>query len=123
MSVLFITHDMGVVAEIADRTVVMFDGEAVESGPTDAIFARPQQGYTRALLASVPVLGSMTGCRRPMRFPVVDRETGVVAPPDETPDTVAASARPMLEVKGLTTRFDIRDRKSTRLNSSHANIS
>jgi peptide/nickel transport system ATP-binding protein len=108
MSVLFITHDMGVVAEIADRTVVMFDGEAVESGATDAVFARPRQGYTRALLASVPVLGSMTGRRRPMRFPVVDRQTGAVAPPAETPDTVAATARPVLEVKGLTTRFDIR---------------
>ena len=76
MSVLFITHDMGVVAEIADRMVVMFDGVAVESGPTDAVFAKPRQGYTRALLASVPVLGSMTGRRRPMRFPVVDRQSG-----------------------------------------------
>jgi len=108
MSVLFITHDMGVVAEIANRTVVMYDGVAVESGATDAIFARPQKGYTRALLASVPVLGSMAGRSRPMRFPVVDRRTGAVEPAAETPDTIAASARPVLEVKGLTTRFDIR---------------
>src|SRR5215207_5884566 len=57
MSVLFITHDMGVVAEIADRTVVMYDGEAVESGPTTEIFARATHPYTRSLLASVPKLG------------------------------------------------------------------
>ena len=107
MSVLFITHDMGVVAEIADRTVVMNDGVAVESGSTDAIFARPQHGYTRALLASVPILGSMAGRSHPLRFPVVDRTTGAVAPAVEAPDTIATSARPVLEVKGLTTRFDI----------------
>ncbi|HKH95182.1 MAG TPA: ABC transporter ATP-binding protein [Beijerinckiaceae bacterium] len=107
MSVLFITHDMGVVAEIADRTVVMNDGVAVESGSTAAIFARPQHGYTRALLASVPILGSMAGRSHPLRFPVVDRTTGAVAPAVEAPDTITAAARPVLEVKGLTTRFDI----------------
>ena len=52
-SVLFITHDMGVVAEIADRTVVMYSGEAVETGKTEDIFARPQHPYTRALLSAV----------------------------------------------------------------------
>jgi peptide/nickel transport system ATP-binding protein len=108
MSVLFITHDMGVVAEIADRTVVMLDGEAVESGPTEAIFARPCQGYTRALISSVPVLGSMTGRRHPMRFPVVDRRTGLLEPAVEAPDTIVQTERPVLEVKGLTTRFDVR---------------
>jgi peptide/nickel transport system ATP-binding protein len=108
MSVLFITHDMGVVAEIADRTLVMYNGEEVESGPTEDIFARPKAGYTRALLASVPVLGSMGSRGRPMRFPVVDRRTGEVAPATETPDTVVPAARPVLEVKGLTTRFDLR---------------
>ncbi|HVL74306.1 MAG TPA: ABC transporter ATP-binding protein [Beijerinckiaceae bacterium] len=108
MSVLFITHDMGVVAEVADRTVVMYDGLEVESGPTTDVFARPKHGYTRALLASVPVLGSMSGRGRPMRFPVVDRETGAVAPPEETPDTIVPTARPVLEVKDLTTRFNIR---------------
>jgi peptide/nickel transport system ATP-binding protein len=108
MSVLFITHDMGVVAEIADRTVVMYNGEAVEAGPTAEIFARPQKPYTRALLSAVPRLGSMDGKARPMRFPVVDRSTGLSDVPQETPDTVAASERPVLEVAGLTTRFEIR---------------
>jgi len=109
MSVLFITHDMGVVAEIADRTVVMYDGEAVESGPTTDIFARATHPYTRSLLASVPKLGSMAGYRRPLRFPVVDRATGLSDIPPETPDTLApAGERPVLEVEGLTTRFEMR---------------
>src|ERR1700681_1553301 len=72
MSILFITHDMGVVAEIADRTVVMYDGEAVETGSTAQIFAAPSHPYTRALLSAVPRLGSMDGRARPMRFPIVD---------------------------------------------------
>ena len=61
MSILFITHDMGVVAEIADRTVVMYDGQAVETDDTARIFAAPAHPYTRALLAAVPRLGSMDG--------------------------------------------------------------
>jgi peptide/nickel transport system ATP-binding protein len=108
MSVLFITHDMGVVAEIADRTVVMLDGQAVETGPTTKIFAGADHPYTRALLASVPKLGSMKGFDHPRRFPIVDRKTGLPDDPPEEPDTVKAAARPVLEVKDLTTRFDIR---------------
>ncbi|KPH79807.1 glutathione ABC transporter ATP-binding protein [Bosea vaviloviae] len=108
MSVLFITHDMGVVAEIADRTVVMYNGQAVETGATEDIFARAEHPYTRSLLASVPKLGSMEGRKRPMRFPVVDRATGESDVPTETPDTVKAAERPVLEVSDLTTRFEIR---------------
>ncbi|MCJ2052353.1 ABC transporter ATP-binding protein [Methylobacterium sp. J-070] len=108
MSVLFITHDMGVVAEIADRTVVMYRGRAVEAGPTARIFAAPEDPYTRSLLAAVPRLGAMAGRARPQRFPVVDRTTGVAAAAPETPDTVKAAERPVLEVRDLTTRFDIR---------------
>jgi len=108
MSVLFITHDMGVVAEIADRTVVMFNGEAVETGATADIFARPVHPYTRSLLSAVPRLGAMRGLARPMRFPVVDRATGAVDVPAEVPDTVSPAVRPVLEVSGLTTRFNLR---------------
>jgi len=108
MSVLFITHDMGVVAEIADRTVVMYNGDEIETGPTENIFASPQKPYTKALLSAVPRLGSMEGKVRPMRFPVVDRNTGQSDVPTETPDTVQAAERPVLEVSGLTTRFEIR---------------
>src|SRR4051794_27176135 len=87
MSILFITHDMGVVAEIADRTVVMYDGQAVETDSTARIFAAPSHPYTRALLSAVPRLGSMEGRARPMRFPIVDKVTGRSDEPTETPDT------------------------------------
>ena len=108
MSILFITHDMGVVAEIADRTVVMYDGQAVETDSTAQIFAAPSHPYTRALLSAVPRLGSMEGRARPMRFPIVDKVTGTSDEPTETPDTVATTERPVLEVANLTTRFAIR---------------
>ena len=54
MSVLFITHDLGVVAEIADEVVVMYLGRDVESGDVDTIFHEPKHPYTRALLQSIP---------------------------------------------------------------------
>ncbi|WP_033315794.1 ABC transporter ATP-binding protein [Pseudochrobactrum sp. AO18b] len=106
-SVLFITHDMGVVAEIADRTVVMYHGDAVETGDTTTIFRDAKHPYTRALLSAVPALGSMTGRVRPLRFPVVDIRTGTALPPVEAADTVAQDVPPVLDVKGLTTRFTI----------------
>ena len=108
MAVLFITHDMGVVAEIADRMVVMRHGRAVEAGDTAEIFRGARHPYTRALLSSVPRLGSMAGEARPRAFPIVSTTTGAVDVPAELPDTVVASERPLLEVSGLTTRFDIR---------------
>ena len=58
MSVLFITHDLGVVAEIADDVVVMYLGRDVESGDVDTIFHQPRHPYTRALLQSIPRYGS-----------------------------------------------------------------
>ena len=54
MSILFITHDLGVVAEIADRVVVMYAGQAVEEAGVDAIYANPQMPYTKGLLNSIP---------------------------------------------------------------------
>jgi peptide/nickel transport system ATP-binding protein len=107
MAVLFITHDMGVVAEIADRTIVMLRGEIVESGDTTDIFARPEHVYTRSLLSAVPKLGSMTGKSRPLRFPIVDQQTGIAAEPAAGIDSVD-NDRPILEVKNLTKYFDIR---------------
>ncbi|TCU28933.1 peptide/nickel transport system ATP-binding protein [Rhizobium azibense] len=106
-SVLFITHDMGVVAEIADRTVVMYRGEQVETAATADIFYRGRHPYTRALISAVPVLGSMQGHERPLRFPVVNAATGQCDVPVEVGDTVSVSARPVLEVRNLTKRFDI----------------
>jgi ABC-type glutathione transport system ATPase component len=108
MAVLFITHDMGVVAEVSDRTIVMYRGEAVEGGPTADIFHRGQHPYTRALLAAVPRLGSMQGRNWPLRFPIVDIKTGKATVPAEVADTVDKRKTPILEVRNLTTRFDIR---------------
>jgi len=108
MSVLFITHDMGVVAEIADRTIVMYDGRIVEQGDTRTILTAPQEGYTKSLLASVPRLGSMSGIAQPMRFPVVDRVNGAVDTPRQVEDTVRTDGDPILDVRNLTKRFDIK---------------
>ncbi|ADP12080.1 Putative ABC transporter ATP-binding protein [Erwinia sp. Ejp617] len=105
MGVIFITHDMGVVAEMADRVQVMYRGDVVESGSVEAIFSRPQQPYTRALLAAVPKLGEMAGRDLPAKFPLTD--TGVTA--TEVPqDTVDRQKAPILQVRDLVTRFDIR---------------
>ena len=60
-AVMFITHDMAVVAQMADRVVVMFRGNKVEEGPVAEIFENPQHPYTKALLAAVPKLGEMRG--------------------------------------------------------------
>lgn len=67
MGVLFITHDMGVVAEIADRVVVLRLGVCEEQGPVDRIFAAPTADYTRLLMAATPKLGS--GAPKPLRNP------------------------------------------------------
>ena len=79
MGVIFITHDMGVVAEIADRVLVMYAGERVEEGPSDRIFAEPRHPYTQALLAAVPRLGAMRGTDTPARFPLLAQSDGPAA--------------------------------------------
>jgi glutathione transport system ATP-binding protein len=69
MAVLFITHDMGVVAQVADRVAVMRRGRVVECESVENIFENPAQAYTRALLSSIPRLGSMCGKPGPKKFP------------------------------------------------------
>jgi peptide/nickel transport system ATP-binding protein len=107
MSVLFITHDMGVVAEIADRTIVMYRGEAVEAGSTEEIFSRGRHPYTRALLSAVPRLGAMTDRKWPVRFPVIDMATGTRSEPGEVAGTVEPGATPVLEVRNLRKYFGV----------------
>ncbi|MDX5356878.1 MAG: ABC transporter ATP-binding protein [Rhodobacterales bacterium] len=108
MAVLFITHDMGVVAEIADRTVVMFRGDQVETGTTDHIFRRADHPYSRALLAAVPALGAMEGQAQPLRFPRVDMASGAIAPLPPMARPVDRSVPPLLSVQNLVTRFDVK---------------
>jgi peptide/nickel transport system ATP-binding protein len=105
MGVLFITHDMGVVAEIADRTVVMFRSRALETGPTEQIFESPQHTYTRALLSAVPRLGSMQDRAAPATFALLDTDTAAVTPERAMQQ---AGSRPVLEVRNLVTRFDVK---------------
>ncbi len=100
-AVLFITHDMGVVAEIADRVIVMRHGELVEAGTTEAIFDPPAHPYTKALLAAVPRLGDMRGNANPQRFAA--RETAAAAGPAPK----SATGAPLLSVKNLVTRFPV----------------
>jgi oligopeptide/dipeptide ABC transporter ATP-binding protein len=59
-AIILITHDLGVVAEMADRVAVMYAGKIVEEAEVDALFARPLHPYTQGLIASIPVLGSVT---------------------------------------------------------------
>lgn len=111
MGVVFITHDMGVVAEVADRVLVMYRGDQVEEGTSDQVFAAPQHAYTQALLSAVPRLGAMEGTDFPERFPLlqVDGKSQPVAD-----DTAAAQVAPsesqeaVLSVRDLVTRFDLR---------------
>ncbi|MFS7188404.1 dipeptide ABC transporter ATP-binding protein [Serratia proteamaculans] len=103
MGVIFITHDMGVVAEIADRVLVMRQGERVEQGPVRELFAAPQQPYTQALLAAVPKLGSMAQQDFPAKFPLPNG-----ADNGGPQDTVPPGAAPILRVENLVTRFDLR---------------
>ncbi|AGQ30258.1 dipeptide ABC transporter ATP-binding protein [Serratia liquefaciens] len=103
MGVIFITHDMGVVAEIADRVLVMRQGEQVEQGPVRELFAAPQQPYTQALLAAVPRLGSMAELDFPAKFPLPNG-----ADNGGPQNTVPPGATPILRVENLVTRFDLR---------------
>ncbi|GAB3738519.1 ABC transporter ATP-binding protein [Microlunatus parietis] len=90
LSLMFITHDLGVVAEIADRVVVMRHGKVVESGPVDQIFHDPRHDYTKELLSSLPQRG--------------DRGNGrAVITPRRAP--AAAEVRPLLEVDRLSMEF------------------
>lgn len=111
MAVLFITHDMGVVAEVADRVLVMRHGEKVEEGTVEQIFDAPQHPYTRALLAAVPRLGALNGQDLPRRFPLLKAEgdhRDATSFEEYAPQDTVTSEEPVLQVRDLVTRFDIR---------------
>jgi peptide/nickel transport system ATP-binding protein len=93
-SVLLITHDMGVVAEMADRVAVMREGRIVEIGATVDVFERPQAVYTRELIAAVPRIGAMAGTDGPPRL-TAEATTARPAAPDV----------PVLVVRDLTVSY------------------
>jgi len=110
MGMVFITHDMGVVAEMADHVVVMWKGKKVEEGPVNEIFANPQHPYTRTLLSAVPKLGSMAGEAFPKRMPLTVLQDGepTVVGEERVQNTAKYDEKPLLSVKDLLVRFDIR---------------
>ncbi|URI06921.1 dipeptide ABC transporter ATP-binding protein [Aquincola tertiaricarbonis] len=113
MGVIFITHDMGVVAEIADRVLVMKRGDKIEEGDCRSLFAAPTQPYTQALLAAVPQLGAMQGQDLPARFVMpgelpAGRATPGAAEQILMPDSVRHDLPPVLKVDKLVTRFPLR---------------
>jgi len=107
MSVLFISHDLGLVGEIADHVVVMRDGVIREKGPVASIFERPQDVYTKALLACRPRLDS-----RPKRLPVIDDfmqgkpESQIIV--SEPRVARPAAAAPLIEAKGLRKEYRLK---------------
>jgi len=108
MSVLFITHDLGLVGEIADAVIVMRHGEVREAGPVDQIFTQPRDAYTRALLHCRPPLDA-----RPWRLPVIaDYLEGRQAPVADTRQRVrgyAADDDNVLVVQNLSKSFYLRE--------------
>ncbi|HXU51180.1 MAG TPA: dipeptide ABC transporter ATP-binding protein [Casimicrobiaceae bacterium] len=114
-AVLFITHDMGVVAEVADRVVVMQGGRKVEEGPVTQIFAAPREPYTQTLLAAVPKLGALAGEDVPRKFGVEATARAPSPPASPSPIVLAPAAparedaprAPILRVRDLCTRFEV----------------
>ena len=106
MSVILITHDLGVVAGTADRMMVMYAGRIVEEGPVEKVFARPSHGYTAGLLQSLPGHGSTR--RSPLReisgsVPRLDRRIDgcVYAPRCGFSDRACLAALPPARLVGL----------------------
>jgi len=82
LAVLLITHDLGVVAEVADRVAVMYTGRIVEESPVEELFARPKMPYTEGLLKSVPKLTAGEAGNKPERLQTIE---GTVPKPTDLP--------------------------------------
>jgi peptide/nickel transport system ATP-binding protein len=105
-AIILITHDLGVVAGLCDRVLVMQNGEAVEAGPVEEIYYRPRHAYTRALLAAVPRLDEAEVRRLAAPSPdaaATLRDEGHVTGP-RRPEPQAGAA-PLLEVAGLRVHY------------------
>ncbi len=98
MSMLFISHDLGLVGEIADQVVVMRDGRVRETGSVAQIYHQPQDPYTRALLACRPVLQGAGG-QMPSRLPVIDEFMAGEVAAIASPGRAAPAAQPRAGVQ------------------------
>ena len=107
-AVMLITHDMAVVAQMADRVVVMFQGRKVEEGRVDQIFGAPQHDHTKALLAAVPRLGEMQGKPLPERMPLPGKSATQSAAGGAVHPLIRGSEEKLLKVRGLCTRFGVK---------------
>ena len=100
-AVMFITHDMAVVAQMADRVVLMYRGKKVEERPVTDIFENPQHDYTKSLLAAVPKLGEMRGKSLPEPMRILGTKDHDLTP-------IEGTNVPLLTVHNLTTRFPVK---------------
>ncbi|WP_116047236.1 ABC transporter ATP-binding protein [Amycolatopsis palatopharyngis] len=109
-AIVLITHDMGVVADLADRVVVMYNGEIVEQAPVRELFANPQEEYTQKLLAAVPVLGHRPEGQRLLEEPAQDESEAAKAAEairlaDKELESQIEADAPALEIKNLVLEF------------------
>jgi len=108
MALLLITHDLGVVANVADEVVIVYQGRVMESGMLRDIFGKPKHPYLRALLRAVPHFDMKPG-ERLMPLREIEHQAGHLLSPRQKTQAVAnASIAPVLEVQGLSKSFTIR---------------
>ena len=108
---MLVTHDMGVIAEAADRVMVMYRGRVLETGPVREVLDHPKEPYTRALMAAIPSVH-----QRLHRLPVPEIGADIAAPVELPPAKIettghaesdAPQAPPLLKVEGLSRDFDL----------------
>ncbi|MEK9783235.1 MAG: ABC transporter ATP-binding protein [Opitutales bacterium] len=111
VSVLFVSHDLGLVAELADRVVVMYRGKVIEQNDTNSLFRNPEHPYVKALIACRPTLENSSS-----RLPTVDdfinpgdsKPKAIKSPPSSPP---LIGTKILVETKGLTVEFTSNDGK------------
>jgi peptide/nickel transport system ATP-binding protein len=107
MAMLMITHDLGVVANVADEVVVMYQGEVMESGPVEAIFRAPEHPYLKALMQAVPRFG-MTDEERLVPIREIKSEAGPLFQEKQPWPEGADKAGPLLDVRNVQKGFTIK---------------
>ena len=107
MAMLMITHDLGVVANMADEVVVMYHGQVKESGTAEALFTQPKHPYLMALLKAVPRFGMEPGERLTPIREIKSKPTGMFAGPKHPEPGVEAGAT-LLQIEGLSKGYRIR---------------